>query len=103
MRLPDGRVLRCIWCVDYYETTAPWLAQQAAREYFIRAKLSRNFEKLSPPELEADYVVMYKNSFGAPTVIIQNNCIVVQAMFLNTSEYKFNTDDCVKILWDSIK
>lgn len=33
---PDREKVSGIWMVDYYETAAPWLARQVAREFLIR-------------------------------------------------------------------
>jgi hypothetical protein len=98
----DGKKVSGLWYVDYYETAAPWIARQIAREYFIRDKLGGNFEKLVSPEVEADYVALY-NSFGITTAIIQKNCVIVQAKFIGFSEYELPTESWIRILSDSIK
>ena len=99
----DGKKVSGLWRVDYYETAAPWIARQVAREYLLGDRLSGDFKELVYPELEADYAILYKNSFGAPTVIIQNNCIVVQALFINFSENRLPDESWVMALWESIK
>lgn len=99
----DGSKVSGIWMVDYYETAAPWIARQVAKEYFIRDKLKSYFDKLELqlPELEADYSVWYSSLF--PTVIIQKDCVVVYARFAGYSEQRLPDEIWISILADSIK
>jgi len=101
---PDGSRVSGMWMVDYYETAAPWLARQVARESFIRDKLRGHFdkEKLQFPEIEADYAVLY-SSIGIPTVIIQRDRVVVCARFTFFSGQRMPEERWVRILADSIK
>lgn len=99
---PDGNKVSGIWMVDYYETAAPWLAHQVARESFIKDKLGGGIDKNELLELDADYAVLY-SSFGITTLIIQRDCVAVKARFFNFSEQTLPTESWVRILADSIK
>lgn len=89
--------------VDYYETISPWLAKEAAREYWHKAKRSKGYEALSLPQLDVDYAVAYMNSIHIPTIIIQDGTKIMRASFYQTSpDYNMNFEEWVKMMADSI-
>lgn len=88
--------------VDYYETISPWLAKEAAREYWHKAKRSKGYEALSLPQLDVDYAVAYMNSIHIPTIIIQDGTKIMRVSFYQTSPYNMNFEEWVKMMADSI-
>ena len=88
--------------VDYYETKAPWLARQIAREYKIPARFSSSYKKIDLPELNVDYAFAYSDVFD--TVIIQHKNKIIKATFYQTSpNYTMPLNEWVKIVADSLK
>lgn len=105
--LPDGSVLQGGLYVDYYETISPWIAYEVAREYLSMAKWqniwNRDFEELTAPEIDADYVAAYRDSSHFPNVIIQKGNVVIRAVFYQTSEtFALTLDEWAMILAESI-
>ena len=87
LRLPDGRVFTGGLTVDYYETAAPWMARELAREYewYDHRRNRKYYEPLElPDELAADHASAYSAVF--PTVVLVKGNRMVRASLYQTSE-----------------
>ena len=87
LRLPDGSVFSGGLTVDYYETAAPWMARELAREYewYDRRRNKSSYQPLALPDtLEADYASAYTAVF--PTVVLTKGSRIVRASLYQTSE-----------------
>ena len=85
--LPDGRVFTGGLTVDYYETAAPWMARELAREYewYDHRRNRKYYEPLElPDELAADHASAYSAVF--PTVVLVKGNRMVRASLYQTSE-----------------
>jgi hypothetical protein len=104
IKLPDGRYLSGGLYVDYYETAAPWLAREAAREHLQKDRRGRSFRLLALPELGVDYAAACADSITIPTLIIQNGNKIIHATFYQTSDtYNLALEDWAQAMADSIK
>lgn len=102
VKLPDGRSLSGGLYVDYYETAAPWLAREIAREYLSADKKSSHYRELQLPELDVDYAVAYDAIL--PTLIVQEGGRAMRVTFYQTSgDYEVPFDVWVRIFAESIK
>ena len=87
LRLSDGRVFTGGLTVDYYETAAPWMARELAREYewYDHRRNRKYYEPLElPDELAADHASAYSAVF--PTVVLVKGNRMVRASLYQTSE-----------------
>ncbi len=101
VKLPDGRELSGFLNVDYYETLAPWLAREVAREFLHKDRRYKRYEKIALPELEVDYAVAYMSPF--PTLVIQNGNKVIRVSFShNQSQYELSLGELAKLMANSI-
>ena len=89
LRLDDKTVLSGGWNAEYYETAAPWMARQIAREYIAndRRRNRNHFSEIVLPEpVDADFVSVYSAVF--PTaVVVQGNCVA------HVTFYQTNRDE----------
>ncbi|MGE4353861.1 MAG: DUF2812 domain-containing protein [Oscillospiraceae bacterium] len=100
--LPDGRYVQGGLYIDYYETAAPWLAREAAREYWVTDKHASYYEALQLPDLGVDCALAYNATL--PTLILQEGNRVMRVMFYQTSDSDaLSLGDWGKIFADSIK
>jgi len=105
--LPDNQFLQGGLYIDYYETAAPWLAREAAREFSIPLRWDRwfsgKYQELELPELGVDYAFAYSDIF--PTVILQEGSKVLHITLYQyqTSDYIIPLEDWVKVFADSLK
>ncbi len=81
--LPDGKTVSGGLYIDYYETVAPWLAREAAREYLRLAQHKKGYEALSLPVLDVEYAAAYLDPF--PTLLVQDGPIIMRVAFYQTS------------------
>ena len=91
---PDGRILSGGLEVIYHETKAPWIAKGLAREYLLKGKESKEFERLelTPEALkkealmteELDQVIAFTTSLHFPSVILREGNKVLYARFYTT-------------------
>lgn len=97
LRLADGRTVSGGLTVDYYETAAPWMARELAREYeWYDQRRNRNYyHPLSLPDsLQADYASAYTAVF--PTVVLVHGNQMIHASFYQTSpEAELSLEDWV--------
>ncbi len=82
--LPDGSLLQGGLDVEYYETASPLLARILAFEIHRAAKRAKHYAEYELPPLGVDYAVGYMEYF--PTVVIQDGCRILCAMFYQTGE-----------------
>lgn len=104
LRLPDGRSFSGGLTVDYFETAAPWMARELAREYewYDRRHNRERFEAIALPEgLDADCASAYYAVF--PTAVIVRGNVMVRATLYQTSEQvQLSTDEWIPILAESL-
>lgn len=102
--LADGRAVSGGLTVDYYETVAPWMARELAREYehYDRRNNQKYYQALSLPDsLEADYARAYTAIF--PTVVLVRGNQILHASFYQTSpEAEIPLEDWVRVLDQSL-
>ncbi|QOR36514.1 DUF2812 domain-containing protein [Clostridium sp. 'deep sea'] len=100
--LKNNQYLQGGLLVDYYETIAPNLAREIARELKLQEKKSKNYTEYNLADLDVDYAVAYANIF--PTVIIQKGTKVIKATFYQTSnDYTMQLNEWVQIVANSLK
>jgi hypothetical protein len=87
--------------VNYYETAAPWLARETARELSADDRRTTHYHELQLPALDVDYTVAYMTYF--PTLIVQDGCKVMRVTFFQNSEDSIPIDIWTKVFTDSIK
>ena len=78
---PDGRILSGGLEVIYHETKAPWIAKRLAREYRLKGRESKEFERLTLEMEELDQVVAFTTSLHFPSVILREGNKVLFARF----------------------
>lgn len=105
LKLPDGRTFTGGLTVDYYETAAPWMARELAREYewYDKRRHYDSFESLPLPDsLEADYASAYSAIF--PTVVlVQGNRMVHASLYQTSNHVNISLADWTIILAESLK
>ena len=102
--LKDGRVISGGIRVDYYETLAPWMARELAREYEAhdRRFYKENFIEMEiPQELEGDRVAVYNAIF--PTVILsEGNRMIRYCFYQNTDAAPISLEEWTDVVLDSV-
>lgn len=84
----DGTILEGGLTVYYHETISPFIAERLALEYYQIDK-RKSFVLLDTPAFDVDYAAAYINNLHFPTILIQNDNIVVHATFYQiSSDYK---------------
>lgn len=75
--------------VDYHETISPQIAEWLAMEYYRYDMRGKDSALLETPALAADYAAVYLNDVHFPTVVIQEDAIVIHVTFYqNYSEQR---------------
>lgn len=93
VELSDGGSLQRALRVDYYETVAPWLAREIAREYVSTGRRSANpyYVELPVSDLDVDYAFVYDNAnpyisedMTGTALVIQEGNKVIRVTFRQT-------------------
>ena len=84
IRLPHGGQLNGGLQVDYYETAAPWIARELAREHQARDRSARHYSEIGLPDLGVDEAAAYDSLF--PVVLLRQGNRVLRVQFYQTSE-----------------
>lgn len=71
--------------IEYYETTAPWLAREIGREYLAEAKSSKHYKEIFLEELGTDWSAAYLEYF--PTILLQKDRRILRITFYQTADY----------------
>lgn len=106
IRKPDGEVFSGGLHVDYYETAAPWLARELAKEYrrydWIKNRLDGGLEYVEVPGLEADLVYAYKvgSIYSTKVIIVEENKMICVYGYLDLRAMPI--EDWVCVIYDSI-
>lgn len=103
---PGGEELSGGLEVHYYETAAPWLARQLAREYlWTKGPRGDKGEMLSlTADLDADYAAAFLDrSVHFPSLVIQKGSTVVCARFYQTGESALSLDEWAGLLAESLE
>lgn len=85
---PDGRVLSGVLDVIYHETKAPWIAKRLAREYLLKGREGKEFERLELEMEELDQVIAYDTKLRYPTVILREGSKIIYARFYTHGDTK---------------
>ena len=85
---PDGRVLSGGLEVIYHETKAPWIAKRLAREYLLKGREGKEFERLELEMEELDQVIAYDTKLRYPTVILREGSKIIYARFYTHGDTK---------------
>lgn len=99
--LPDGSLITGGLQVEYYETVSPLLARAIAWEFEMAAKRTENYESYALEPLDVDYASGYMEYF--PTIVLQNGCKVLCAMFYQTSESTMPYAQWVEVMAEGLK
>ena len=75
--LPDGTVYNGTLIITYYETRSPWMAEGLMKDLYRNAKDNSHFRSQSAPEMDADEVLCYWDTY--PAVLIRKGNIVIEA------------------------
>ena len=74
----DGRILHGSLMIDYYETCSPRLARGLVDNFMYEHKKYDDFEIITSPDIDVDYVVAYHYIY--PVVLIQHGNIFIRAI-----------------------
>ena len=102
--LGDGSKLDGGLMIDYYVTSAPWVARQLAREQQAKDRRGDKeyYTPLELPALDVDYAAAYIAHF--PTVIMTDGNRMTRIQFFQTSSsYNMPFDEWVTIFAEHFK
>lgn len=100
--LDDGTELEGNLYIDYYETSAPWIARLLAREYLREARRESHYEELALPELSVDYGIGYRTYF--PMVLLCKGRIMIRAELIQSpADSAIPYETWVRVLADSLQ
>ena len=107
LRLDGKTVLSGGWNAEYYETAAPWMARQIAREHIAndRRRNRNHFSEIVLPEpVDADFVSVYSAVFTTAVVVQGNRVAHVTFYQLNRDESRdIPVETWVSLLAESLR
>ena len=83
--MPDGRILDGGLYVEYYETINRTVARWLAKECYRVERRQKGYEAMETPSFDAEFAAAYQNIVHFPTILIQNENVVIRAYFYQTS------------------
>ena len=94
----DGRTLQGSLMIDYYETSSPWIARGLVDDFLYEHKKYDDFQIISAPDIDADYVVAYHYIY--PVVLIQQDNIFIRAIISLESDDKIAVEEWARQMAD---
>ena len=85
---PDGRKLSGGLEVIYHDTKSSWIAKRLAKEYLLKGKESKEFERLELEIEGLDQVIAYNTKLRYPTVILREGSKIIYARFYTHGDTK---------------
>ena len=100
----DGTVINGGLYVDYHEVINPQIAKLLALEYVRHDMQEKETVRLEVSLPEVSYAEVYLNGVGFPTVVIQNETMVLHGTFyqISSEEQKICLEEWIQCMADSI-